>query len=254
MSRRCRPACRVPVRARLASLIDRHHITLALIERRLLLAGDLPGLKLRSTLERGSRDGGARLVLDGQADLVSGSITLDDRLPASLRTWELGGSTALNDAMGLGEQLYATATSGWNLGQAINGDSPERILGAGVIVPLGSSGLTLNPEYVDARTTPAPVAGVPATEGVFDRVRYALPIRWCVRAPSRSMARLAYEHVAETIHATTFDTELSEDRYHVLRPGVGPVDQPLTPAELVGEPYGVAGDRRPKSTGGHFRY
>ena len=51
--------------ARTNALIGKRHITLGEIERRLLIAGDAPGLRLRSTLARGQREGGTRLVLEG---------------------------------------------------------------------------------------------------------------------------------------------------------------------------------------------
>jgi hemolysin activation/secretion protein len=46
---------RALVQARLASLIGRRHVTLPEIERRLILASDVPGLVLSSTIARGGR-------------------------------------------------------------------------------------------------------------------------------------------------------------------------------------------------------
>ncbi|MBV9286828.1 MAG: ShlB/FhaC/HecB family hemolysin secretion/activation protein, partial [Hyphomicrobiales bacterium] len=55
---------RALVEARLASLIGKRHVTLAELERRLILASDVPGLVLSSTLARGAEPGGTLLVLE----------------------------------------------------------------------------------------------------------------------------------------------------------------------------------------------
>ena len=62
---------RALVAARTASLVGRRHVTLAEIERSLLIAGDVPGLRLKSTLARGETLGGALLVLEGTEQLAT---------------------------------------------------------------------------------------------------------------------------------------------------------------------------------------
>src|SRR6185369_7811997 len=99
------------VATRTAALVGRRHLKLVEIERSLLIAGEVPGLKLKSTLERGSREGGVKLLLEGGHDLVTGSIGIDNRLASSLGTWQLRGAVALNNALGAGEQVYASAGS-----------------------------------------------------------------------------------------------------------------------------------------------
>jgi len=75
---------RAAVADRMIGLVGARHLRLAEIERALLVAGDIPGLKLKSTLMRGGREGGARLVLEGEHRLVTASIGSDNRLPSSL--------------------------------------------------------------------------------------------------------------------------------------------------------------------------
>jgi hemolysin activation/secretion protein len=112
---------------RVIGLVGRSHLRLAEIERALLVAGEVPGLKLKSTLTRGGREGGVRLILDGEHRLVSASAGADDRLPSSLSTWQLRGAVALNGALGAGEQIYGTAGIGANLEAATSGRSPLAI-------------------------------------------------------------------------------------------------------------------------------
>jgi hemolysin activation/secretion protein len=75
---------RALVQARLASLIGRRHVTLAEIERRLILASDIPGLVLSSTIARGATPGGTLLVLEATWSPVAGTFGVDNRLPRSL--------------------------------------------------------------------------------------------------------------------------------------------------------------------------
>jgi len=57
-------ALRTPVRERLLRLVGQAQLTSAQLEREVLLAGELPGLHLRSALVRGTREGGTRLVVE----------------------------------------------------------------------------------------------------------------------------------------------------------------------------------------------
>ena len=80
-------AVRERVRAVTDTLIGRRRVNLADIERKLLIAGDTPGMYLRSTLVAGRQDGGTVLVLDGGFRPVTGTVVLDNRLSAALGRW-----------------------------------------------------------------------------------------------------------------------------------------------------------------------
>jgi len=97
---------RGPVRARTTPLIGQRHVTLRQIEQALLIAGDTPGLTLRSTLMRGNQPGGTRIVLEGSQQLLQGSLGADNGLDPSLGGSEVSLQLALNSALGLGEQIY----------------------------------------------------------------------------------------------------------------------------------------------------
>ena len=207
------------VAARLSFLAGRRHLRLGVIERGLLVAGDIPGLKLRSTLMRGASDGGTRLVLEGDHDLVTGSLGTDNRLSRSLGTWQLRGSIAANNALGFGEQIYGTAGSGADLTAAVAGLSPLTVYGGGVVIPLGTDGLTLNPEYTHSKTLTSQAPGVPASLGTFDRfaLRMRDPVIW-TRSSSLGI-NLSVEYVTQQLQAPAFGVTLSNDRYGVVRMG-----------------------------------
>ena len=152
-------------------MVGQPGLTLALIERPLLLAGDLPGTRLRSTLAPGENPGGTILVLEADHDLITGLATLDNNLSPSLGRVSLGLGFDLNTPTGNGEQVYFRL-SGWP------GDGPHnffeeyarnRLFALGTVIPLGLNGWTLNLEATQSRTTPQPRSGAPQTSSTFSR-------------------------------------------------------------------------------------
>ncbi len=210
---------RAVIADRTAGLVGVPGLTLAEIERRLLIAGDAPGLRLKSTLMRGQRDGGTRLVLEGTHRLLSGSIGMDNRLDATLGRWQLNGNLALNSPFGFGEQFYGAFGSGSDLGQAFGADARLRLLGGGGVIPLGSDGWTINPEYTHSQTQPTPRPGAPATRGTFERLtlRSSYPL---IRTRTQALnLDVSLEAIRQRTEALGFGVDLSRDRYAVLRAG-----------------------------------
>jgi hemolysin activation/secretion protein len=210
---------RALVTDRMASIVGRRHIKLDEIERRLLTAGDVPGLRLKSTLARGKALGGAVLVLEGTHQLVTATANIDDRLPSSLGTWSYGTSVAINSVFGFGEQFYASAQSGGDP-RIFNSTSPLRVLGVGAVLPLGNDGWNLNPEYTNSRSQPVPVSGSPASIGQFQRfaLRTSYPL---IRTRANTLSlNGAFEYISQNVALPLFATDLNRDRYGALRAGV----------------------------------
>ncbi|MGL9619412.1 ShlB/FhaC/HecB family hemolysin secretion/activation protein [Bradyrhizobium sp. U531] len=207
------------VAARTAGLIGRRHLRLAELERALLVAGDLPGLALRSTLMRGDREGGAKLILDGAHRLVSASAGADNRLPASVGTWQLRGTMAVNSALGLGEQAYGSVGLGANIEAAAQGQAPLAVYGGGLVVPVGVDGVTVNPEYTHSTTRTPQAAGVVGSLGTFDRVAVRLRTPVSLTRASSIYANASIEYIDQQIGAPAFGVMLSHDRYAVARFG-----------------------------------
>ena len=160
-------------------LIGRRGVTLREIERRVLLAGDTPGVSLRSTLAAGTSEGGTVLVIDAKYQAVSGTLTFDNTLSTGLGGTSLGVGLDFNSLAGLGEQVYLRASS-----HPDNGDNGvfdtyprNRSLAVGFILPLWIDGLTFNAELTDARTTPKATAGAQTTD-TFDRLSLRLRYAW----------------------------------------------------------------------------
>jgi hemolysin activation/secretion protein len=92
-------AVRNRIAAVLEPLFQKHRLTQNELERRLLLAGDTPGLELRSTFAPGEQIGGSVLILTGVHRPVSASAYIDNAMPVTfgtLQTLPFLGSTAFS--------------------------------------------------------------------------------------------------------------------------------------------------------------
>jgi hemolysin activation/secretion protein len=98
------------VRGRLAAvlspLVGQKGLTRHDLERRLLLASDVPGVMLRSTLKPGGKPGATILVVDGRYDPVTASVSVDNGLSGELGQYPLGLGAEFNGLIGLGEVGY----------------------------------------------------------------------------------------------------------------------------------------------------
>ena len=205
------------VQARLASLIGKRHVTLAEIERRLLLASDVPGLALSSTITRGTAPGGTLLVLEATWNPVAGTLGVDNRLPPSLGNWELNGALAVNSPLGYGEQLYGAASTGYDLGKVFDATTPMQLLGAGAVLPIGVDGFKINPEYTNSVTRPAPFPGAPPDVGYYQRfdLRASYPL---ILTRNQALTfQATYEWAQEHLSPIGFDTDIYDDQYNVAR-------------------------------------
>jgi hemolysin activation/secretion protein len=208
---------RALVQARLASLVGRRHVTLHEIERRLLLASDVPGLSLSSTIARGTAAGGTRLVLEATWNAVTGTLGFDNRLPRSLGNWELNGAVAVNSPLGYGEQLYGAASTGYDLGKVFDATTPMQLLGVGAVLPIGVDGLKINPEYTNSVTRPAPTPWTPADVGYYQRfdLRASYPV--LLTRDHALTFQATYEWAQEHLSPIGFDVDLYDDQYNVAR-------------------------------------
>jgi hemolysin activation/secretion protein len=212
------------VRARIMHLVGpltgRRGLMLAEIERRVLLAGDTPGVILRSTLAPGKAEGATVLVIDAKYQAVSETLTFDNTLSKSLGGTTLGAGLDFNSIAGLGELIYLRAS-----GHPEGGDNGffdtyprNRTLAAGFILPLWVDGLTFNAEYTDARTTPLAVAGVQTTD-TFDRLSLRLRYAWLRGRIANFNSEVSFDAQDETqsLFVAAVPVPLSLDRLRIVR-------------------------------------
>ena len=216
------------IRARVASvlapLIGQRGLTKGDIERRLLVAGDLPATVLRSTLARGVEDGGSVLTIEARYKPVTGSINGDNKLSDPLGRYTAGVGVEFNSLLGFGEQIYVRASGAPRL-DAENGffsDLPRnRMLAAGATVPIGIDGLSLNLEGSVSRTVPEPGAG--GLQFLSDYSRYSVRLNYPLVRSRNLTVNLtgAFDIQNESQSLLNLgNLVLSEDRLRVLRTGI----------------------------------
>lgn len=210
-------AVRDVVRRRAEGLIGVRHLLLTTLERRLLIAGDVAGVRLRSTLTRGAAVGAVQLILNGTHQLASASLSIDNRLSSSLRQWQFGSSVSINSALGYGEQIYGSLISNQDLLKTVSPDPRMRVFGVGVVIPVGFDGMTLTPEYTNSRTHGLAAAGAVDTRGELQRwsMRFVYPL---IRTRSETLSiSSAIEHLSQSNLGAQFNSVLNKDDYTALR-------------------------------------
>ena len=100
------------VRARVEPLVGKRHLTAEEYQRRTILIGTLAGVNGGAVVAPGVSDGASTLVIQVVEPPVVSSALVSNRLPKDYGTFMFSKSVALNNALGLGEQLSANVASG----------------------------------------------------------------------------------------------------------------------------------------------
>jgi hemolysin activation/secretion protein len=147
------PTVRPRVAATLASLLGQKHLKQSELERRLLIAGETPGLVLNAVFASGKEVGGSVLVLTGRYRPVSLSVYTDNAMPSIFGTGQLVTSVSLNGLLGAGEQLTISA-AGLPDKDFTTRYPTRRYLSGTALIPLGTDGWKLEIGGTDGKTTP----------------------------------------------------------------------------------------------------
>lgn len=215
---------RARIEALLQPLVGQRGLTIGAIERQLLLAGDVPGVALRSALSAGSAQGGAVLTAQAIYRPVSGFISVDNTFSPSLGRWSTGIGLDANTLLGFGETVYVRAVghpSGDNASGFgdVFGETPRvRTLAAGLVLPIGLDGMTLNIEGADSRTTPL-LPGFVQSASQFDRVSVRLRYPWIRSRGFNLSSDIAFDAQSEKLRLLVpgASLPLSLDRLRILR-------------------------------------
>ena len=210
------------VEAALAPLVGQKGIKLSAIERKLLLAGDTPGARLRSTLKAGSAKGASVLVIDGKYRPVGGQLTVDNSLSPSLQRWSTGVGVDFNSLLGLGELVYLRAGGYPNGGdQGLFSDGPRnRNYAAGIVLPIGYDGLTLNLEASRTRANPNAEPGSLGFGSEFERYSARLRYPWIRSRALTVSSELSFDAQNDDLDAVTpVSLPIAEDGLRIIRFG-----------------------------------
>jgi hemolysin activation/secretion protein len=203
-----------------APLVRRPRLRLRELERRILLAGDTPGVLLRSTLAAGSDPGATVLVLQATHQPVSATLSVDNTLASELGREQAGLFTTLNSVAGHGEQVYLGLTGDPFAGSnGLLAHYPRnRVLVAGLILPINTNGLSFNIEATQAITTPlaGPAGG---STDKFERLSLRLREPWVRGRDLNLSSQVIFDIQDEQDNALddAIKTPISLDRLRVLR-------------------------------------
>ncbi|MBV8841135.1 MAG: ShlB/FhaC/HecB family hemolysin secretion/activation protein [Alphaproteobacteria bacterium] len=208
------------VTAVVGPLLKQRHLTQAELERRLLLAGETPGVVLNAVFAAGKEIGGSVLVLTGRYRPFSASVYVDDAMPKTFGTVQAVTTFAVNNLAGFGEQIQVSA-AGYPSSDFTSALPTRRYLSALATVPIGIDGLKLELYGVDGKTTPRVDNPLAATFGLLDQMRVRLLYPVIKRRDSELTLQARYEATDERIDtlAITPVTPLSLDRTRALRAG-----------------------------------
>ncbi len=193
-----------------APLVNRKGLTLAELERQLLLAGDTAGVALGTVLGAGQRPGGTVLTLDPEYQKITGFVGFDNNASDELGRLTLNAGIEFNSPFGYGETLYLRASGAPS--DYLGSDPRYRVLAGGFVVPLGPSGLVLNAEVTTSDTTPDDDAA--PTRSNFDRqsLRLIYPL---IRARQLNVS-------------TQFSIDRQRDSQDLISGGITPIYEDKT--------------------------
>ena len=205
----------------LAPLIGEHHVSKAMLERRLLLAGDVAGISLTTALAPGDQTGATVLVLSGTHHLVSAVFAVDNRVSKQLGRWQATASVAANSLFGHGERIYATL-AGFPERNLISDTAKRRYYSVGVDTPIGADGLEANVSYDYSSTRPGDDIAWERLSGEYSRLDLSLayPLLRSRAANVRVTAALDIAEDRQSTHILGPDITLSLDEIRALRLGL----------------------------------
>ncbi|MEN7538759.1 ShlB/FhaC/HecB family hemolysin secretion/activation protein [Aurantiacibacter flavus] len=207
------------VAAYLQSLVGKPGVKISQIERKLLLASDLPGFTMRSTLIPGSKPGMSILAVEGDYRPLGALVGFNNLQSDGLGREAVSLGFDLNGIAGLGETIYLRA-SGDPSGDYFDKRPRNRVLAAGVVAPLGNDGLSLNIEGIDARTAGNVPINRPRFASHFRRLSTRLSYPFILSRTTRLTGSIAFDVAEENINLIEpSQIGVSRDRLRVARLG-----------------------------------
>ena len=208
----------------LRELKDKKNIKNSLLERKLLLAGQVAGLKLNTAFATGSVEGATILVVEAKHKLVSGSINFNNTQSEELGR-QLGVlQTTISSPFGYGEGLTMFGLARPTIKGMKGTGNSVTIRGGGLSFsyPLGDDGLSTNFSYSESMTRPG---GDIASLGIESNMKsgsfgltYPLKLRtdssWTIRG------NITWTDELQQTNTTGIDQILSHDRLTSLRLGL----------------------------------
>ncbi|KCZ54268.1 hypothetical protein HY29_15165 [Hyphomonas beringensis] len=144
----------------LSPLVGEQMVTADELERRILLAGDTKGLRLRTALTPGAEIGATTLVVTGEHQALNAVVSIDNRVIEDVGREQITFSAAANSVLGAGEQVVVTAATALD-DPGFGSTALRSYLGVSASAPVGVDGWSVGFQALQASNAPDPVeAGV----------------------------------------------------------------------------------------------
>ena len=213
------PAMAGKVAAVLRPLVGQPGVKIDQIERKLLLAADLPGLVLRSTLTPGSKPGMSVLTVEADHRPLGALLGFNNVQSDGLGREAVSLGFDFNGIAGFGETIYLRA-SGDPTGDYFDKHPRNRVLAAGIVAPIGNDGLSLNIEGVEARTSGTVPINRPRFASHFQRLSTRVSYPFILNRSVRLTGSAAFDATREKIDLIDpAQLAVSRDRLRVARVG-----------------------------------
>ena len=213
------PPVRSRVAAVLAPLARETHLKQSTLERRLLIAGEAPGLILNAVFAAGKEVGGSVLVLTGRYRPISFSVYTDNAMPTTFGTGQVVTTASLNGVLGAGEQLTVSA-AGLPDKDFSTRYPTRRYLSGTFNIPIGIDGWNFEFGGTNGKTTPRTTPDA-ASQGLLSQGRAKLSYEAIKLRNFELTFNGRFDATNEEVDTLLFTPQvpLSIDRLRVLRAG-----------------------------------
>lgn len=209
-------AVRDQIEAMLKPLVGQRGMTRSKLERRLLLAGDMPGVTIKSTLKAGNSAGSATLAVEGIYDPFTLTAAYHNSLAQGLGSSALTLGIDANNLLGLSEVGYLRLVGHPN--QFLTDDPRNRQIVLGTTVPVGQTGAWINVEWLDSETHPTSDL-IFSVSGHYQRTSVELGYHWLRSRNSNFFTQLSLDIADEkqTLDFAGLQSPFSEDNLRIVR-------------------------------------
>ena len=209
--------------AYLKPLINKKSLRLKDMERQLLLASNISGIRLSSSLTSGTQEGGTKLVIEAQHKVLSGGINFDNTQSKELGRQQGQARAVISSSLGLGETVSLFGLSRPTFkGMAGTGiEVPIRAGGVSISAPVGNKGLTAGISYMESMTRPGGDVSDLGLEANMKSATTTLsyPLVYQRNLAIFTRASISWTDEVQQTNAGGVDEDLSHDRITAARIG-----------------------------------
>ena len=207
----------------LKPLINKKSLRLRDMERQLLLASNIAGIKLSSSLTSGTREGGTKLIIEAEHKHLSGGLNFDNTQSKELGRQQGQARAVISSPLGLGEtvSLFGLSRPTFKGMSGTGIEVPIRAGGVSISAPVGNKGLTAGVSYIESMTRPG---GDVSDLGLEANMKSATatvsyPLVYQRNKALFTRASLSWTDEVQQTNVGGVDEDLSHDRITTARVG-----------------------------------